>query len=209
MKLQISFDFLDLKKALRIAKEVAEHADILEVGSPLLYQNGATAVLQFKTAFPHKQILADAKLVDRVEDIIPMLSRKAADLVTVLAGTSNKVISKAISSARAFDTKVVVDMLDAYSIPQSARDAQLLHAHAVHFHEPHDLEGGALALVDQWDEVRGNTELPIFISGHINRDNVEKLLALKPDGLVIGSAIVEAGDPAAEAKFFRGLLNKG
>ncbi len=65
MKLQISFDLIDLDKAIAIGEQVAQYADIIEVGTILIYHHGTLAIERFKEAFPDKTILADTKIVDR------------------------------------------------------------------------------------------------------------------------------------------------
>ena len=64
MKLQISFDFTDLNRALEIAAQIHDYADILEIGTLLVYANGITAVEQFRKAFPEKVLLTDTKIID-------------------------------------------------------------------------------------------------------------------------------------------------
>ncbi|MBR9703472.1 hypothetical protein GOV10_05505, partial [Candidatus Woesearchaeota archaeon] len=73
------------------------------------------------------------------------------------------------------------------------------------FHYPHEA-GQTSEHLDLWESVDGNTDLPIFISGRINNDTVDKIISLKPNGIVIGSAITQAKDPAEAAKLFREIV---
>jgi 3-keto-L-gulonate-6-phosphate decarboxylase len=56
--------------------------------------------------------------------------------------------------------------------------------------------------------LKGNTNLPIFISSKIGRENIDQMMALNPDGIVIGKAITEHADPLSEAQFFYDLCKK-
>jgi 3-keto-L-gulonate-6-phosphate decarboxylase len=56
--------------------------------------------------------------------------------------------------------------------------------------------------------IKGNTSLPIFVSAKINRDNVDKIVALKPDVIIVGLSITEAEQTAQEAQYFADLVNK-
>jgi 3-keto-L-gulonate-6-phosphate decarboxylase len=76
-----------------------------------------------------------------------------------------------------------------------------LGADAVLFHESYE-EQESLVFLERWNMVRGNTTLPVFISGKINRTIIDNILELKPDGIIIGKAITEAEDPAQEARFY-------
>ncbi len=202
MKLQISYDFTDLDKALEIAKQTAEYADVIEIGSLVLSNNGMHVVEEFKKKFPKNKILADTKLVDRVEEIIRLLC-KPADLLTVLAGTDNDTIREAVRCAHACDIEVVLDLLDAPSREQSAHEAQTLGVDSLLFH---NLATPTTALADLWAQVKENTSLPIFITDAIDRNNIDQILQLSPSGIVIGDAITKADNPAQEAAFFKSLL---
>ena len=118
-----------------------------------------------------------------------------------MAGTRNHVIHAATTAAHNMNRKIMVDLLDATSLGQSALEAKSLGADAVLFHESYE-EQESLAFLEHWNMVRGNTTLPIFISGKINRNVIDHIVALKPDGIVIGKAITEMADPAAEAEFY-------
>lgn len=205
MKLQISYDFINLSHALEIAKKTAPFADILEVGTPLIISEGIKAIESFSDEFPKKTIVADAKLVDRVSEVIPVLAKAGANIITVLYGTSNKVIQKAASVAHAHDAKILLDLIDAETMAQAARDAESLHVDEVLFHYPHEVSD-LYTNLEQWETVDGNTELPIFVSGRITKEHIKKIIQLKPKGIIIGEAITRAKDPAKEAQYFKDLL---
>src|SRR5690606_12376783 len=137
MKLQISFDLLDLDKALAIGTEVAHNADIIEVGTILIYRHGIKAVEQFKKAFPEKIILADTKIVDRGKEIAELFAQAGADWITVMAGTSPHVIHATTTAAHHSNVKVMLDLIDSSSIGQSALEAKNLGADALLFHQPY------------------------------------------------------------------------
>lgn len=207
MKLQISFDMHDLDKALAIGDEISNYADILEVGTLLLYKHGIKAIEKFREAFPKKIILVDSKIVDRGKETVTLLSQAGANWITVMAGTGKDVIHNACTTADKFNVQVMLDLLDSSSLGQSALEAKNLGASALLFHQPHD-EQESLTFLDKWDMVKGNTPLPIFVSGKIRRETVEQILSVKPSGLVIGKSIVEAENPSQEAQFFYDLCSK-
>ena len=201
MKLQIAFDIPDLEKAVALASQVERYADIIELGTLLLYKHGARAVERFREALPKAVILADAKIIDRGKDSVTMFASAGADWVTVMAGTSAEVIHSACTTAHQLGRKVMLDLVDSSSVGQSALEAKNLGVDALLFHQPYDVKD-ALLMFDKWDMVRGNSPLPIYVAAKINRDTIENVIAIKPDGIVVGRAIVEADDPAAEAEFF-------
>ncbi len=201
MKLQISLDVIDLDKALEIAEQVVDSCDILEVGSLLIYKYGLQAIEQFRKKFPSKTLLADVKIVDRGKEIVSLLGNAGANWITVMSGTDKNVIHTACTQAEKNNMKVMLDLLDAYSIGQSAMEAKNIGADALLFHQAYDLEKPQIFL-DKWDMAKGNSSLPIFVSAHIKRENVEEILKLDPAGLIIGKSITTASNPKEEAEYF-------
>jgi 3-hexulose-6-phosphate synthase len=207
MKLQISFDLIDLDKAITIGSEVAQYADIIEVGTILIYHHGTLAVRRFKEAFPDKKILVDTKIVDRGKEVAELFADAGADWITVMAGTSPHVIHATTTAAHAANVKVMLDLIDSASVGQSALEAKNLGVDALLFHQPYS-EIESLVFLDKWDMIKGNSNLPIFISAKINRDNVDKIVAVRPDVIIVGLSITDAQDSAQEAQYFADLVNR-
>ncbi len=207
MKLQISFDISDLDKAIQIASTVAERADILEVGTILIYKYGIQAIEKFKESFPQKTILADSKIVDRGKLSAPLFAQAGADWITVMAGSGPNVIHATCTTAHNNNIKVMLDLMDSSSPGQSAMEAKSLGVDALLFHQPYDAEK-SLVFLDKWDMVKGNTSLPIFISAKINQENVHAVIRVKPDGIIVGKSITDAENPAQEAQFFADITSR-
>ena len=208
MKLQISFDMPDLDRAINIAKKVSDFADIIEVGTILIHKYGVKAVEAFTKKFEEKDILVDTKIIDRGKDIVEIYAPTKVKWLTVMAGTSNSVIHRACSETQKHKINVMLDMVDSEAPGQSALEARNLGVDAILFHQAYD-EKETMTFLDQLGMVKDNTDLPVFISASINRENVEKIIETKPQGIIIGKSITEAEDPAEEAKFFYGLCQKG
>jgi 3-hexulose-6-phosphate synthase len=206
MKLQVSFDTTNLNNALQIASSIAKYIDIIEVGTLLIYQYGSTAVEKFKQMFPNKIILADTKIVDRGEEVVPIFAQAGADWVTVMAGTNKNVIHRTCTAAHENNIKVMLDLLDSSTLGQAALEAKNLGVDALLFHSPYD-EEESLIFLDKWDMIKGNTTIPIFVSAKIDRDNVDEVMQVKPDGLIIGKSIIESENPQKEAQFYYELIN--
>ena len=205
MKLHISYNFPDLSHALDIAQHTAEFADIIGVGSLLLFKEGAKAIKSFKAAFPHKEIFAEAFVVEKAPEAVGMFAQAGARYVSVLAGTYHNAIKKAVETAKEFDAKIMLDLLDAHSIGQSALDAKTLGVNSIIMHRTRTPDA-AIEIDSEWQHVRENTQLPVFITGKIDESNIQQLIALKPQGIMIGAAITKADNPAKQAQFFKSLL---
>jgi len=206
MKLQISFDMSSLENALAIAKDVEPYCDQFEIGSLMLYAHGAAAINSFRSSFPSKTIVADAKIIDRGAEAVELMAQAGADWVTIMGGTSRNVIQTAARAAQQYKVKLMIDLIDTAAHGQVAMESQALGVHAIVLHKPHD-ESDTTTFLDQWDLVKGNSKLPLFISASITRSTIQHILALKPDGIIISGAITLSNNPAQEAEYFYNLCN--
>lgn len=157
--------------------------------------------------FLKKTLLADTKIIDRGKEVVATMASAGADWVTVMAGTGKEVIHSAAAMAHQCNIKVMLDLVDASSLGQSALDAKNLGASALLFHQAYD-EKDSLILLDTWEMVRGNSPLPIFVSAKINRSTIFNILNIKPDGIIVGKSIIDSDNPSQEAQFFYELSNK-
>src|SRR5687767_1509614 len=97
-----------------------------------------------------------------------------------MAGTSPHVIHAATTAAHNENMKVMLDLIDSDSVGQTALESKNLGADALLFHQPYS-EKESLVFLDKWDLIKGNTQLPVFVSAKINRENIDKIVILRPD----------------------------
>ena len=62
MKLQLTLDSPSVEDCLDLVLATRDSIDIIEVGYPLLVEEGLSLVRHVKHAFPDKTVLADAKI---------------------------------------------------------------------------------------------------------------------------------------------------
>ena len=83
--LQVALDFVNLKRALKVAQQaVPAGVDWLEVGTPLIKSEGVESIRVLRKNFPHIPLVADLKIMDvgRVEAEIAF--KAGADMVCVM-----------------------------------------------------------------------------------------------------------------------------
>ena len=202
MKLQIAFDVLDLDKCLDIAKSVENYAHSFEIRSSLLLKYGVHIIEQFRSTFPDKELFVETQIVSHAQDIVPMCIKAGADWVSVMAGTTQQIIHGVSTLASQKKKWVTLDLLDANSIGQAAMDAKRLGVDALLYHNIYDNQDEASFAMEEWDDLRGNTNLPIYITSNIDRNNIKFIIALRPDVIVIGKTITQTKNPAEEAEFY-------
>jgi 3-hexulose-6-phosphate synthase len=208
MKLQIALDLLDLQKCLDIAKSVERYADSFQLGLPLLLKYGVSAIEQFRAAFPDKEIFAETQITNHEQDITAMSLKAGATWISVMAGTTKEVIHAVSSLAGQKNKFVIMDLFNNSSMGQSAMDANKLGVDALLYQNMYHENSENEFAIEEWDDLRGNSKLPIYIRANINRDNIAFILSLKPDAIIIGKAITQAKNPAEEAEFFYSSVQK-
>ena len=122
MKLQLALDDLNLEEALALTEKVREYIDIIEIGTPFVYQEGMNAVKIFKESFPEKEVLADMKIMDAGYYESEEALKVGADYITVLGVTDNLTIRGCIEAAEHYGKEVVVDMICVPDLPKRIRE---------------------------------------------------------------------------------------
>ena len=204
MKLQIAFDTFDLPSCLAIAKDVEPFADSFQLRPSLLLKNGITAIEEFKSAFPNKQLFVETQIINYPQDIVPMCLKAGADWVSVMAGTSKQVIHGVSTFANQKNKFVILDLTDTNLIGQAAMDARKLGVDGIIYHTTCNNQTNFI--IEEWEDLKGNTNLPIFIDTQVDRTNINFIISLNPDVIIIGKSITQAPSPQQEASFYAGLL---
>jgi 3-keto-L-gulonate-6-phosphate decarboxylase len=208
MKLQIKYNVTEIDSALTLAHETKEFADILEVGQLLILKYGLQAIKAFCKEFPDKKIYVDAKLSERPEESIAILAGVGVHYVSILAGAYHSIIRKACEAGAKEKILVVVDFINTTMLGQSAMVAQTLGAHAILIHRESILDEEANDLENDWQQVRDNTDLPIFIQGKISPENIDSIITLRPQVIIVGDGITRSKNPAQEAAAIKKILAK-
>ena len=218
MKLQVTLDTLSVEVGIALLKDVAQYVDIIEVGMPLLLDEGMGAITKVKHAFPHVEVLADTKIWHDGTRIAASAFARGADMVTVLGGTTDAEIEAVVNHARGSGRAVAADLSGIGGLVQRASEIEDLGVRYMMvpsglrrlnpkdddaFHRNTRAMGGMpLALVR--NVMRGlSNSAEVAVVDNITLDNLDKVLATKPGVLLIGRAILKADDPAAAAAEFR------
>ncbi len=103
--------------------KVVDDVDIIEVGTPFLIREGVNAIKAIKEKYPHKEVLADAKIMDGGHFESQLLFDAGADYVTVLGVTDVLTIQSCIRAAKEAGKQVVVDMICVDDLPRTSPPA--------------------------------------------------------------------------------------
>jgi 3-hexulose-6-phosphate synthase len=209
MKLQLALDTPDLIHELDLVGKVAPYIDVIEAGTPLLIREGIRAVRELRRRYRGRPVAADIKVIDAGEPIAELAFAAGANLVTVLSVASNEVITKVVKSAIRYDGAVMADSLGVEDIPARARILRDLGVSSLCINRRGFLKSDASReeKITQLTDLVSQVELPVFLAGGIDHDELMLLRDLPLAGVIIGAAIAEAPNPVEAAKRMRGILD--
>ena len=197
--LQIALDFVDLHRALGVAREAAEGgAEWLEVGTPLLKAEGLEAVRVLRGEFPHATLVCDTKTMDAGRTEMESAAKAGANVATVLGAASDSTIRECIEAGRNYGIGVAVDLVNHPDPVARARQAAEWGASYVGVHCPIDRQMEGFDPFDVLREVAQAVSIPVSVAGGINSETAAKAVASGASVIVVGGAISKAPD-AAEA----------
>ena len=209
MKLQLALDDLTLDEALELTVKVQEYIDIIEIGTPFVYQEGMRAVQIFKERFRDKEVLADMKIMDAGYYEVKEALKAGADYVTVLGVTDNLTIKGCIDAAEQYGKEIVVDMICVPDMPKRIRELEELGAHGLAVHVGTDQQAAGRQPIDDLRVMAEHCQkAKISVAGGISAATTPEYAALKPEVLIVGSGIAHAADPARAAKAIKDSMKE-
>ena len=84
MELQLAIDLLNKEEAAKLAQKVEEYVDIVEIGTPIVINEGLPAVQHLNENINNAKVLADLKIMDAADYEVSQAVKYGADIVTIL-----------------------------------------------------------------------------------------------------------------------------
>jgi 3-hexulose-6-phosphate synthase len=199
-------DVLTTEDALTLAGKVAEHVDIIELGTPLIKAAGLEAVTAIKAAHPDKIVFADLKTMDAGELEADIAFSAGADLVTVLGVAGDSTIVGAVKAAEKHGKGVVVDLIGVADKSARAREVIALGAQFVEMHAGLDEQAEEGFTFETLLTDGSDSGVDFSVAGGVNVSTIAAVQAAGATVAVAGSAIYSATDPGAAAAELRAAI---
>ena len=208
MKLQLALDFTTLADAMKIAENLKDAIDILEIGTPWIIQEGISVVRKMKEAFPDLTILADLKIMDAGEHEAAMAFNAGADIVTVLGFSGLDTIAAVVKQAGLYQRQVMVDMIGIDQISRKGAQIDQLGVDYICVHTAIDRQHRADPLVDLQRLNKVLSHAQSAVAGGITLATLPNFIKENPDIVIVGSGITKAQDKRQAAFTMQALLKE-
>lgn len=210
MQLQLALDLVDIPQAKQVIQEVEPYIDIVEIGTPVVINEGLKAVKEIKAAFPHLTVLADLKIMDAAGYEVMKASEAGADIVTVLGASEDLTIQGAVEEARKHNKQILVDMIGVKHLEERAQQVDALGVDYICVHTGYDLQAvGKNSFEDLQTIKRVVKHAKTAIAGGIKLSTLPEVIAARPDLIIVGGGITGQNDIKAAAAEMYGLIKRG
>lgn len=207
--LQVALDFLELKRALTIAKEAVEGGvDWLEVGTPLIKSEGMNAVRALRREFKDKIIVADLKTMDTGRLEAEMAFKAGANIVVVLGVSDDSTIKEAIEAARNYGGFVMVDIIGVADPVKRIMELEKLGVDIICIHVGIDQQMRGLNPISILEEVRDKVNIPLAVAGGITSETAAIAVEKGADIVIVGGAITKSENAAEAARLIKEAMLK-
>ncbi|HZG71154.1 MAG TPA: 3-hexulose-6-phosphate synthase [Chondromyces sp.] len=209
MELQLALDLVNIPEAIKVVKEVEEYIDIVEIGTPVVINEGLRAVKEVKGAFPNLKVLADLKIMDAAGYEVMKASEAGADIITILGAAEDMSIKGAVEEAKAQGNKILVDMIGIKDIKSRAKELDELGVDYICVHTGYDLQAiGQNSFEDLMTIKNVVKNAKTAIAGGIKLDTLPEVVKLKPDLIIVGGGIANQDDKAAAAAKMKQMIQQ-
>lgn len=208
--LQLSLDWMNMEEAVDTVRRLYDRIDIIEVGTPMIFDYGLKCVGEMKKLFPQKIVLADMKIMDAGQQETGMAVKMGADIITVMGAANNLTIEMAVEAAHKGGKKIMVDLLGVDQIERKAIALEDMGVDYICVHTAFDMKQESDRPIEELERVKrvirsGRTA----IAGGITLKELDAVMAGAPDVVIVGGGILNSADLVETADQFYKVCGGG
>ncbi|MFP4979402.1 3-hexulose-6-phosphate synthase [Paenibacillus sp. CN-4] len=209
MKLQLALDLVDIPGAKEIVAEVADYIDIVEIGTPVVINEGLHAVKAIKDAFPQLKVLADLKIMDAGGYEVMKAAEAGADIVTVLGVADDSTIRGAVEEARKSGREILVDLINVKDLKTRASEVEAMGVDYICVHSGYDHQAEGKNSFEDLQAIKSVvTRAKTAIAGGIKLATLPEVITANPDLVIVGGGITGEADKKAAAAEMKQLVSQ-
>ncbi|WP_432814061.1 3-hexulose-6-phosphate synthase [Staphylococcus nepalensis] len=199
---------LDQKDAAKLARAVEEFIDIVEIGTPIVINEGLSAVEYMSKSVNNAQVLANLKIMDATGYEVSQAVKFGADIATILGVSEDASIKSAIEEAHNNGKKLLVDMIAVQNLEQRATELDEMGSDYIAVHTCYDLQAKGVSPLESLRTVKSViVNSKVAVAGGIKLDTIKAVAAEKPDLIIVGGGIANADDPKSATKQCRDIVD--
>jgi len=210
MKLQLALDLVNIPQAIELVKEIEDHIDVVEIGTPVVINEGLKAVKEMKAAFPNLTVLADLKIMDAAGYEVSQAAAAGADIVTILGAAEDASIKGAVEEAKKQGKQILVDMIAVKDIATRAKELDALGVDYICVHTGYDLQAAGQNSFEDLATIKSVVKnAKTAVAGGIKLETLPEVIKAKPDLIIVGGGITGQDDKKAAASKMQELIAQG
>lgn len=209
MKLQLALDLVDIPGAIELVKEVQDYVDVVEIGTPVVINEGLKAVKEVKNAFPQLTVLADLKIMDAAGYEVSQASAAGADIVTILGVAEDESIKGAVEEAKNQGKQILADMISVKDIAARAKELDELGVDYICVHTGYDLQAVGKNSFEDLATIKSVVKnAKTAIAGGIILETLPEVIKQQPDLVIVGGGITSKEDKKSTAAKMQELMKQ-
>ncbi|HSO57011.1 MAG TPA: 3-hexulose-6-phosphate synthase [Paenisporosarcina sp.] len=210
MKLQLAIDLVDTQGAIDLVKELEEYIDVVEIGTPVVINEGLRAVKAMKEAFPNLTVLADLKIMDAAGYEVSQAVASGADIVTILGAAEDASILGAVEEAKKHGKQILVDMIAVKDIATRAKELDELGVDYICVHTGYDLQAVGQNSFEDLATIKSVVKnAKTAVAGGIKLETLPEVIKAQPDLVIVGGGITGQEDIKAVAAQMQKMIKQG
>ncbi|MBU6133811.1 3-hexulose-6-phosphate synthase, partial [Staphylococcus xylosus] len=201
-------DLLNKEDAAELANKVKDYVDIVEIGTPIVINEGLPAVQHLNDNVDGVKVLADLKIMDAADYEVSQAVKFGADIVTILGVAEDASIKAAVDEAHKHNKQLLVDMIAVQDLEKRAKELDDLGADYIAVHTGYDLQAEGQSPLESLRKVKSViSNSKVAVAGGIKPDTIKDIVAEDPDLIIVGGGIANADDPVEAAKQCRDIVD--
>ena len=210
--LQVALDFLELSRALVVAREAWKGgATWIEAGTPLLKSEGLEAIRALRNEFPKAYLIADTKTLDAGRTEFEAAAKAGANCATVCVTESDSTVLECIEAGRNYGIDVCVDLLGLKGdrLIEVAKKCEEWGAHHVSLHLPIDDQMRGLDVTADLRSLRSSVTIPIAVAGGVNSETAPAMVKAGAQIVIVGGAISKSTNAEVATRTILKAIKEG
>ena len=148
-----------------------------------------------KRRFPDRKIVADLKTMDTGALEVEMAARHGADVVSILGVADDKTIKDAVTVAKRYGIRVMVDLIGVKDKVKRAKELEKMGVHYILVHTGIDEQAQGKNPLEDLEKVVKAVKIPVAVAGGLNLETIPKVIEAGATIIIVGGAITKAKDP--------------